>query len=144
MRIIRNVWFNKETEPEKHYRELLMLFTPWRNEEPGLLGICSSYQEWYMLLRNAVNEQLKQYAVCNEDFSAIQQEKGRIKDRYDTIAPRTQDLEQPDIADGNKDLHPDFNESYNLSDDLGIPSPYLNTESLLMNELQDDEYRHLV
>ena len=32
-RIIRSVWFNKETEPEKHYRELLMLFTSWRNEE---------------------------------------------------------------------------------------------------------------
>ena len=26
-RIIRSVWFNKETEPEKHYRELIMLFT---------------------------------------------------------------------------------------------------------------------
>lgn len=26
-RIIRSVWFNKEAEPEKHFRELLMLFT---------------------------------------------------------------------------------------------------------------------
>ena len=25
-RIIRSVWFNKEAEPEKHYRELIMLF----------------------------------------------------------------------------------------------------------------------
>lgn len=40
-------------------------------------------------------------------------------------------------------MHPDFNESYNLSDDLGIPSADLNTETLLINELQD-EYRHLV
>jgi len=30
-RVLRNAWFNKEKEPEKHYRELLMLFTPWRN-----------------------------------------------------------------------------------------------------------------
>ena len=29
-RIIRSVWFNKEAQPEKHYRELLMLFTSWR------------------------------------------------------------------------------------------------------------------
>lgn len=28
-RIIRCVWFNKIAEPEKHYRELIMLFTPW-------------------------------------------------------------------------------------------------------------------
>ena len=28
-RIIRSVWFNNEAQPEKHYRELLMLFTSW-------------------------------------------------------------------------------------------------------------------
>jgi hypothetical protein len=27
-RIIRSVWFNKESQPEKHYREFIMLFTP--------------------------------------------------------------------------------------------------------------------
>ena len=26
--VLRSVWFNKQKEPEKHYRELLMLFTP--------------------------------------------------------------------------------------------------------------------
>lgn len=35
-RIIRSVWYNKEAEPEKHYWELMMLFTPWRNEETDL------------------------------------------------------------------------------------------------------------
>ena len=143
-RIIRSVWFNKEAEPEKHYRELIMLFTPWRNEETDLLGMCSSYHERYLLLYNAINEQLKQYAVCNEDFNEMQQEMSRSEDAYDTIAPCTQNLEQQDIGEGNQDLHPDFNESYNLSDDLGIPSVDLNTEPLLMNELQDDEYRNLV
>ena len=28
-RVIRSAWFNKEAQPEKHYRELLMLFTSW-------------------------------------------------------------------------------------------------------------------
>ena len=27
-RVIKSVWFNKQKEPEKHYLELLMLFTP--------------------------------------------------------------------------------------------------------------------
>ena len=35
-RIIRSVWYNKEAEPEKHYWDLMMLFTPWRNEETDL------------------------------------------------------------------------------------------------------------
>ena len=35
------------------------------------------------------------------------------------------------------------NGNYNLSDDLGIPSVD-NSEPLTMNELSDDEYRHMV
>lgn len=49
-RIIRSVWFNKETEPEKHYHELIMLFTSWRNEDTDLLGNCSSYQDYFSLM----------------------------------------------------------------------------------------------
>lgn len=49
-----------------------MLFTPWRNEETDLIGMCSSYQDRYMLLSNAINDQMKQYAVCNQDFNEIQ------------------------------------------------------------------------
>ena len=52
-------------------------------------------------------------------------------------------LEQQDKAEGDKDLHTDFAGNYNLSDDLGIPSVN-NSEPLIMNELPDDEYRHIV
>ena len=37
--VIRSVWFNKEVELEKHYHELITLFTPWQNEETDLLGM---------------------------------------------------------------------------------------------------------
>lgn len=96
-----------------------------------------------MLLANVIGEQMKQYAVCNEDFNEIQQDINRLEDRFDEIAPCTQSLEQQDQAEGDRDLHPDFSGIYNLSDDLGIPSVD-NTESLIMNELPDDEYRHIV
>ena len=142
-RIIRIVWFNKETDPEKHYRELLMLFTPWRNEGSDLLGAFSCYQDRYMLLSDAINKQMKLYVVCNEDFHEIQQEMNRIEERFDEIAPCTQSLEHEDQAEGDQDLHPDFSGNYNLSDNLGIPSVD-NSEPLTMNELPDDEYRHMV
>ena len=38
-RIIRSFWFNREAQPQKHFRELLMLFTPWRKEETDELFI---------------------------------------------------------------------------------------------------------
>jgi len=90
-----------------------MLFTPWRSEETDLLGICSSYQERYKLLSSVIDEQMKQYAVCNEDFNKMQQEMSIIEDRYDSLAPCNQSLEQQDNAQGDHDLHPDFNEKYN-------------------------------
>ena len=68
---------------------------------------------------------------------------GRIEDRYDDTAPCTENLEQQDQAEGDHDIHPDFTGNYNLSDDLGIPSVD-STEPLIMNELPEDEYRHLV
>ena len=59
-RVIRSVFYNKEANPEKHYRELIMLFTPWRSEEIDLLGNFASYQDNISLLRisfknNSVN-----------------------------------------------------------------------------------------
>ena len=112
-------------------------------EGADLLGAFSSYQERYMLLSDAINKQMKQYAVCNEDFHEIQEEMNRVEERFDEIAPCTQSLEHEDQAEGDQDLHPDFSANYNLSDDLGIPSVD-NSEPLTMNELPDDEYRHMV
>ena len=92
-RVLRSVWFNKQKEPEKHYRELSMLFTPWRNEETDLLGSFKSYGDRCMVLSNVIEEQMKQYAVCNEDFNEIQQRMNQMEDRYDDIAPCTQNME---------------------------------------------------
>ena len=148
-KIIRIVWFNKQTEPEKHYCELIMLFTSWRNEETDLIGSSSSYREQYFILANNISEQMKQYAVCNEDLNEIQEQINSVEnteenDQYDLIAPGTQNVEYQDNAEGNQDLQPDFNESYNLSDDIGIPSADMNHTPLILNELQDEDYRQIV
>ena len=57
-RIIRSVWFNVKSQPEKHYRELIMLFTSWRNEEADLIGNSSSYQDRYLLLKEQIDKQM--------------------------------------------------------------------------------------
>ena len=62
---------------------------------------------------------------------------------FDTIAPCGESREQQDQAEGNTYLQPDFNESYNFADNLGIPSTDMNSEPLALNELPDDEYRNL-
>ena len=146
-RIIRSVWFNVESHPEKHYRELIMLFPSRRNEETDLIGNSSSYQEQYLLLKEEKDKQMTQYAICSEDLNETEQKllsTNCSEDQFDSIAPNTQNIELEDEAEGMEDLHPDFNESYDMADDLGIPSTSLNDEPLILNELTDDDYRQMV
>ncbi|XP_028416127.1 ATP-dependent DNA helicase PIF1-like [Dendronephthya gigantea] len=97
-----------------------MLFTPWRNEQVDLIGGYSSFEEHYEARRDKIGEQMQQYAVCIEDLSEIQHHLQECDDdAYDTIAPVTQDTERQDQNEGNIDTHPDFNERYDVSEDLG-------------------------
>ncbi|CAB4023019.1 Hypothetical predicted protein, partial [Paramuricea clavata] len=65
-------------------------------------------------------------------------------ENYDLVAPGTQISERQDEYEGEKDLHPEFNETYDLSGDLGIPSAASNAEQLILHKEQDDVYRGMV
>ena len=143
-RVIRSPWFNKEANPEKHYCELIMLFTSWRNEEMDLIGKHSCYKDHYLALSDQIADQLKQYALCAEDLNEMQHRLDSDNEEFDSIAPAIQDVERQDEDEGNKDLHSDFNEGYDLSADLGIPSREPSGEPLILNEMQDDQFRTMV
>lgn len=66
-RIIRSVWYNREKNPEKPYRELIMLFTSWRNEDTDLLADFSFYQERFLNVKDSIDEQMNYmlFAVKN-------------------------------------------------------------------------------
>ena len=64
--------------------------------------------------------------------------------KFNVIAPVTQDIEAQDEDEGNQNLHPDLNEQYDMSEDIGIQSTAQNNEPLILNEMQDDEYRTMV
>ena len=51
-RIIRSVWFNKEIDEENHFRELLMLFTCWRDESD--LFKFGSFKQGYQNCKNQI------------------------------------------------------------------------------------------
>ena len=130
-RIIRSVWCNTEAQPEKHFCELLMLFTPWRNEVTDLLRNYPSYEEHYTTRRDEISEQIQQYAICSKDLNAVG---NRLQEcdgeAYDTLATVT---------------HPDLNETFDhLSDNLGIPSTQQDNEPLILNEMPDDDYQGLL
>lgn len=71
----------QETDPEKHYRELVMLFTAYGEMKKWTYLVHILYNA----LSKAINEQMKQYTVCNEDFNEIQQQMNTLEESYDTI-----------------------------------------------------------
>lgn len=46
-KVIRYVRFNIDIDRENHFREKLMLFLPWRNENIDLMATFSTYEEHY-------------------------------------------------------------------------------------------------
>ena len=145
-RIIRSVWFNKEAHPEKHYRELIMLFTSWRNEQIDLIGNCSTFEERFSNLKDEISTQMSQYAIFSEQLDQIQENLNEInEEHFDIIAPNTQHTELQDETEGANELHCDFNETYDLSEDIGIPPVLIaSNDSLVFNEVEDQEYRNMV
>ena len=72
-KIIRYVRYHKDKDPENHYREQLMLYTPWRKEHIDLIKDCQTYQERF--------EQVKDEVISNTPYSkmaAVSDELGRV------------------------------------------------------------------
>lgn len=113
---------NKEAHPEKHYHELIMLFTSWRNEQIDLIGNCSTFEERFFRLKDQTSTQMSQYAIFAEQLDEIHENLNEInEEHFDTIAPDTQHTELQDETEGANDLHCNFNETYDFSEDIGIP-----------------------
>ncbi|WAQ97355.1 hypothetical protein MAR_030045 [Mya arenaria] len=77
-KILRYVSFNCKTDEENYYREKLLLFYPWRNEERDLLGHFATYKEQYESIQNVLelarNMAEAEYNAYDEIAHATQQE----------------------------------------------------------------------
>jgi hypothetical protein len=73
-RIIRSVCFNKNIDSENYYRELIMLFTSWRNEVTDLIKNYSSHEQHHLHVKNTIDDQMKLHAICNQHMSEIQEQ----------------------------------------------------------------------
>ena len=79
------------------------------------------------ITKNQIESQMKQYAVCQEALEqAVQSfEINDRDDAWDLIAPATQHNEEQDSVQGFVDKEIDVVESYDLSEDLHIPSAHV-------------------
>ena len=94
---------------------------------------------------------MNQYAFCSEELSQIQYSQIDLKENKDEldlgqvyIAPNTEHTEIQDEAEGTLDLHTDFHEHYDFSNDVGIPSTSATCKPFILNEIADEDYREMV
>ena len=53
-KVIRYVRYNQTKDPENYYREQLMLFMPWRNEQKYLIGSFGTYRAHYNTMKESL------------------------------------------------------------------------------------------
>ena len=140
-RILRTCRFNKEKEEEKHYRELLMLYTSWRDETVDLIGTATSYKSRYFEIKDIVDGVRCQYEPCGDELDEAVENMARENDlqhAWDEVAPLTEDQ---DAIDEDLQMDNDAAEPYDIGQDLGLPAQVMADNIQTITVIPDEEYR---
>ena len=142
-RIIRYVHFNPDTDSEKFYRELIMLFYPWRDEHKDLLAGSETYKKRYELIHEAIEEERLIYEPFRDAVDSAEQIVENIENEFDeaweNLAPNTEHMESTDIPQGSSNENEQ--EHYDIGMDLGLNVTRQEEEMNLVYEIPDNEYR---
>lgn len=140
--IIRPVHFNPDVDLELYYRELIMLYYPWKNED-NLMGSCSSYEDRFVELEEHINLHRKQF----EPFAKEVDEAERVlaadpdlEDNWDELAPCAEHENRKDKQKVVTNTDTGI-EDYNIAGDLGLPIAVSEDDIHDFNEMPDQQYR---
>ena len=153
-KIIRSIRFHKSKDPENHYREQLMLYSPWRNENTDLLRDCKTYQGRFSQIKEQVLSNRQSYEYHSEALDkAMEDLDNDYLNMSSSVAPNAQHINEQDCATKQKPselfgcFDPGNNKQhsqYDLLDDIGIFPRCDDQEELLVKRISNDEYRKLV
>lgn len=82
-RVIYSVGFNKDHDQENYYRELIMLYIPWRNET-AIISDCFSYKERYHSCEGVI-EQIREKFVHSDAVNISHFESEVLADYEDSL-----------------------------------------------------------
>ena len=151
-RIIRYVKYNRKRDPENYFREQLMLFVPWRNEQKDLMGSFGTYEARFNSVQTSLMSKRNEYEHHAEELEIARQMMENEEMDYDQIAPNAEqenrETEEEGPAESEKFVC--FNPSRVVEQrhyDIGIELqstcsvPPVETSGVL---LPDDEYLQLL
>ncbi|CAG2216944.1 unnamed protein product [Mytilus edulis] len=139
-RIIRSVHFDIKTDSEKYYRELLVLYSSWRNEN-DLKKSCNSFNERYLEIKDEVETERELYEPFRDIVEDAQQIINQgVEDSWDEIAPQTE-MQNAMDKDNRTDPKDTGIENYDIGIDLGLQPSNQEQELNRDFELPDQEFR---
>jgi hypothetical protein len=140
-KIIRFVKYNEKTDPENHFRELLLLFTPWRHET-ALIGDSSSYQEQYMSVKEENDLKRSEYYSIAQDLEieAVHEDDNEM---FADVAPSSQ--HRNDMDENRNIVHEKEDQyiNYDIGRDIGMsdqPGSDFREETI-RNRISDEQFR---
>lgn len=151
--VLRWVHFDKETDSEKYYREHLMLFIPWRNEEKDLIKTFASFEESFQSCRLQVEKKLKEYQKREININDVEQMLHCMDDNAcsEYIAPGCEHQDEIDKEEGNtlSEKYGCFDPGkhapeYDIGLDIGIVRKQLEEDISQLGEMDDYSYRKMV
>ncbi|CAG2214630.1 unnamed protein product [Mytilus edulis] len=121
-KIIRSVHYNPDKDIENYHRELLMLYSPWRNEELDILAKCSTYTERFQELKPTIEikrQLFEPYRRAIKYAEELLSNQPELDEGWNGIAPNTQHRDQQDAAQREKITNNNLTD-YDIGPDLGV------------------------
>ena len=142
-------------DKEEHYREKILLYTHWRDEEKDLIGGFSTFEQSYNAKSEEINANKSQYEKTDAEFYNNIQENIEAEHLSSVIHPEAQHQELLDAEEGLSQTAAlgcfdpgvgtnDGNVNYDLGEDLGISRRHVEDGELPHRELDNEEYMQSV
>ena len=136
-KVLRYVHYSEKVDSENYYREQLMLFHPWRNEEQDLLNGFKSFKDHFKAIKKEIQIKKAEYDASYEVLEEIEKavETGTI-DCFDDICPNIESVEANDAH-----IDPSASTSYAFYCPQSHKHAYhdLGSDIGLMSQIQPDD-----
>ena len=153
-KVLRYVRYSEKVEPNHFYREQLMLFHPWRNENSDILGRFETYSDHYRHISNVIHAKRREYEANAKLLEDI--EKGVETEEvinFEEVFSNVESLEandaeqKPVAAESFAFYNPDTSEHahYDLGADIGLTSHIANDSvEILQGRIPKEDYFKLL
>ena len=135
-KIIRFVNYRLKSEPEQYYRERVMLYTAWKNEERLLDGF-ATYKDVFYHHKELISEQMAIYEPAASMLAEAEEQYER-EHQDDIIMPPTENS-----THGDMEIPPEH--QFDIGPSIGLPQVHIDPEvELIPKFLPDKKFYELI